>query len=428
MPRPDSKKGSSPRRGAFRKVVLALWFVGVACVGLAGGIAWALFHALGGAGTVGTVVESMRHPGERAFGARDALYVLCLGIDYNHDSKGILYTKYARSDSVFVVRIDKQANTLSVVSIPRDMRVEIPGHGHDKINTAYSYKANGDLDLARKTVEQFLGVHIDHTVVIKPYAVEHVVDAFGGVDLDVERDMDYDDNWGNLHIHLKKGLQHLNGQQAVGYIRFRKDAEGDRGRMRRQQQFLRAMMAQLPRVGNLSRIGQVEHSLKTDISTSLGYDDLIDLAILYKGFDRKKMKSARVEGSDQLIDGTYYMVADEAQKRKVVAQLLRAGSDAHRPEAVRVEVLNGSGVSGAAARFAEVLRQQGYQVVRVGDADASPKTRLLDRLNDPQAVDALQRLVASRGGEVEVRRETAPSPSAPDADLTLVVGESYRPQ
>ena len=226
MPRPDSKKGSSPRRGVFRKVVLALWFVGVACVGLAGGIAWALFHALGGAGTVGTVVESMRHPGERAFGARDALYVLCLGIDYNHDSKGILYTKYARSDSVFVVRIDKQANTLSVVSIPRDMRVEIPGHGHDKINTAYSYKANGDLDLARKTVEQFLGVHIDHTVVIKPYAVEHVVDAFGGVDLDVERDMDYDDNWGNLHIHLKKGLQHLSGQQAVGYIRFRKDAEG----------------------------------------------------------------------------------------------------------------------------------------------------------------------------------------------------------
>lgn len=423
----SSGESHSPRRTRFwRAFRIALLLVVVSGLGIAGGMAWAFFHALGGFGTVGKVVESMRHPGERAFGPRDRLHILCLGIDYNHDSKGILYTKYARSDTVFVVTIDKQADTLSVVSIPRDMRVEIPGHGHDKINTAYAYKAEGDLDLTRLTVERFLGIRIDHTVVIKPYAVEHLVDALGGVDIDVEKNMDYDDNWGNLHIHLKKGFQHLDGRQAVGYIRFRKDEEGDRGRIRRQQQFVKAMMAKLPRIQTISRMGEVQQALKTDIATSISYDDLIDLGVLYKGFDRKKMKSARIEGHDDLIDDTYYMVADEAQKRKIVAELIGGGvAVARRPTDIRVEVLNGSGVSGAAARFADVLRQQGYQVVRIGNADLAPVTRLVDRIDDAAAADALKQVVASSGAPPEVTREGG---ATSDIDMTLVVGENYRPQ
>lgn len=427
MARGESKASKEGSRGnVWSAIKLVFFFCLVVALGVGAGVGWVLFDKLGGVATVKQVTESLAHPGEKAFGEREKMHILCLGIDYNHDSKGILYTKYARSDTVFVVTVDRSADSLSVVSIPRDMRVEIPGHGFDKINTAYSYKADGDVDLARQTVERFLGIKIDHTLVIKPYAVEHLVDALGGVDIDVEKNMDYDDNWGNLHIHLKKGVQHLTGRQAVGYIRFRKDEEGDRGRIRRQQQFVKAMMSQLPRIQTLSNIGKVQQALKTDIVTSIAYDHLIDLGILYKGFDRKKMKSARIEGNDALIDDCYYMVADEAQKRKVVAELLRSGEDvAIRPADIRIEVLNGSGVTGAAGHFADLLRAQGYQVVRVGNADPTKTTKLIERLHDAKATDAVQKIAVTGGAQPEVTTEEG---DAAKTDMTLVVGENYRTQ
>src|SRR4029079_567203 len=91
-----------------------------------------------------------------------------------------------------------------------------------------------------ETVDQFLGIRIDYYVLVKLGAMQQFVDKIGGVPVDVEKDMDYEDRWGHLFIHLKKGLQTLNGQQMEGYMRFRHDAESDYGRMRRQQPDLRA--------------------------------------------------------------------------------------------------------------------------------------------------------------------------------------------
>ena len=410
----------------FKTLVFATSLVVVVAAGVA---IWYVTHLLGGASGVANVARSFRDPGKLAFHGKKRLNILCLGIDYNHNDKGVEFTKYARSDTIFVVSLDRHAKSLSVVSVPRDMRVNIQGHGWDKINAAYSQTADGDIALADKTVGDLLGIHIDHTIVIKPYAAQHLVDAIGGVTIDVEKNMNYDDNWGDLHIHLKKGVQHLDGQQAVGYVRFRHDAEGDRGRMRRQRQMMRAILSQLPRLDTLLAMRKVRDAFCKDIQTDLTYGQLVDLALLYSKFDRKEMKTAQLDGPDEYIDGIYYMGQDPAQIRRVSMTLLHSPGDPLPPADIRIEVLNATHVVGVAARLADVLRQEGYQVVHVGDTDVSKTTCLLDHLNDAAAVDTLQKLFISRGiSTVQIKRDISSGSLRDDnePDITVVLGEDCR--
>lgn len=357
-------------------------------------------------------------PGHIAFANRDRLNILCLGVDYNHDSKAQLYTKWVRTDTIFVVSVDKEAKTFNILSIPRDTRVEIPGHGFDKINAAYACAENGALQLTKQTVEKFLGVPIDQTVVIKAYALERLVDAVGGVDIDVEKNMDYDDNWGDLHIHLKKGLQHLDGKRAVGYARFRKDEEGDRGRIRRQQQMVAALIRQARSIGTLSNLNAIARALRDNIATSLEFREMVDLALLYRGFDRKNMRTGRVDGDDAFHGGAYVIEADQREKDRLVASLLR-GEAPGAPATVRLEILNGSDVVGAAARLGDYFKARGYQVVRVGNAGEVPSTRLVAHTRDPQIFAGITRLL----GPLDVVQDPA---SDHTADVTIVLGRDWR--
>ena len=156
--------------------------------------------------------------------------IMLMGIDERKDDVG-------RSDTLMILNLSE--DKASLLTIPRDTMVYIERHGYQKINSAYTY---GGEKLAKKTVEEFLGIDIDHYVTINKSRFAEVIDAMGGVDIYVERDMKYDDPWddnGGLHINLKQGLQHLDGQTAIEFVRYR-DAEGDVGRVRRQQAFMRA--------------------------------------------------------------------------------------------------------------------------------------------------------------------------------------------
>ena len=134
-------------------------------------------------------------------GERKRINLLVLGIDYNHDNKGMIYTKGARSDTMMVASIGDEAQYLNVISVPRDTYTLISESiGSDKINAAFSY---GGVKQTRETVSRFLGVPIHYYVIVKVHGAKKIIDALGGLPVDVEKDMDYDDNWGQLHIHLK---------------------------------------------------------------------------------------------------------------------------------------------------------------------------------------------------------------------------------
>ncbi len=320
-------------------------------------------------GTLKTLQTFAESPGKLAFEDRERLNILVVGVDYNHDSKGMPYTKGARTDTIMVLSIDPKAQMLNVLSIPRDLRVLISEeYGYDKVNTAYSY---GGIEQTRETVSQFLGVPIHHYVIVKLYGVPKLVDALGGIPIDVEKDMDYDDNWGQLHIHLKKGHQVLNGPQVIGYSRFRHDEESDRGRIRRQQQVISALVDRLKEPSVMLKLDKIASVVKDSMETDFSAQQMLDLARLYKDFDRSKIRKGKVDGDDQIDgNGISYIEPYAPENEKVIMSLLKMPPNLN-VAGVEVEVLNGSGVQGAGRDLVEALRAQGFQIVRVAKADVS---------------------------------------------------------
>jgi LCP family protein required for cell wall assembly len=152
------------------------------------------------------------------FGGRERVRILLIGADQRRGDVG-------RSDTLLLLSLNPRTHRLALLGLPRDLGVEVPGHGATKINHAYAY---GGPALTRRTVEEFLHLKVDYHAVAFFEGFVAAVDALGGVTVDVPdveghgRGMNYDDHAGNLHIHLKPGTQHLNGRQALGFVRYRK--------------------------------------------------------------------------------------------------------------------------------------------------------------------------------------------------------------
>ena len=195
------------------------------------------------------------------FGDRPALHVVVLGADVPQNGR-------TRSDTLLLTRVRLAPDFgARVVSVYRDTRVQIPGHGRRKINAAMAF---GGPALLRRTLEGQFGVQTDREVVVSLTAAERLVDALGGVELDVPVPMHYRDRAGNLEIHIEPGPQRLNGRQAVRFLRWRSDGRGDIGRVERQRMFLAELAKQALRPEALLRwpamAGVIREAVRTDFS------------------------------------------------------------------------------------------------------------------------------------------------------------------
>lgn len=174
------------------------------------------------------------------------------------------------SDTNILVRFDATGKSIDLVSLPRDTLLHHEWVSN-KLNYAY---AKGGTELLRQEIENLLGIPVDFYVTVNLKGFIALVDQIGGVDFDVPVDMDYDDPYQNLHIHYSKGLQHLNGQQAMEVVRWRKNNDGvgyataDIGRIETQQAFLSQVARQLLKIGNVPAMAQVFFKyVKTDLTT-----------------------------------------------------------------------------------------------------------------------------------------------------------------
>jgi polyisoprenyl-teichoic acid--peptidoglycan teichoic acid transferase len=370
----------------------------------------------------GTVIKSLIFtfkPGQTAFEGKDKMVILCLGVDNNYTEKDIMYTKGARTDTIFLLSIDAAAEAVNVLSVPRDCYVQISEkYGMDKINAAY---AIGGIKQAEETVSKWLDVRIDHYIILKVNATANMVNALGGLEIDVEKDMDYDDNWGHLHVHLKKGPQLLNGEQAVGYARFRHDEESDWGRIRRQQQVMNTLIKEMKKPSNVLRIQKIVTIIHESIDTDLTIPQLLDIARLYKDFDRGNMKTGVIKGDDGGDQGFSYIVPYENEKVALVRKLLLRDSSLP-PSEVRVGVLNGTATHGLATQVADTLTKRGYKVTRIADADRNDynSTQVIDHMNDRKLATSFEEFV----GPMEYVGGDAAKPQS-EEDITIIVGSNW---
>ena len=238
-------------------------------------------------------------------GFSQRINVLLLGTD-DGDSEDFGSNAPKRTDAMLLVSFDPQNDQVSVLSLPRDTRVTIPGRrGHDKINAAYAY---GGVPLARKTVSNLLQVPINHYMQVDWKGFIKVVDMLGGVDLDVEQDMDYEDPYADLKIHLKKGKQHLNGEKAGEYVRFRHDEMGDIGRVKRQQKFMKALAKQAFTVTNMVKLPMIIGTATEYVKTDMDFIQMVKAANCLRLFGDGGVKSASLKGDFGDIGGVSYWV------------------------------------------------------------------------------------------------------------------------
>ena len=237
--------------------------------------------------------------------------IIVMGVDERSDDVG-------RSDTLFVVMFDSKTKAASLLSVPRDTRVRIEGHGWDKINHAYAY---GGQKLTQKTVEELLGIKVNNYVMVDFKGFEGLVDAIGGIDIDVEKDMYYHDTWDGFTVDLKKGRQHLNGKTAIQYVRFR-DEEGDIGRIRRQQHFLMAVYDKITSADMLLHIPGLAKQLTSMVKTDMPLSDMIDIGrALHSMVKEKGLSMAMVPGEPKYIDGISYWLPDITDLREMMVQM-----------------------------------------------------------------------------------------------------------
>ena len=251
---------------------------------------------------------------EELLTATDKATIMIMGVDEREGDVG-------RSDTLMVATIDPIKNEASLLSIPRDTRVAIPRNGYDKINAAYAY---GGEKLTQRTVEDFLGVRIDHYVIINTHAFQKIVDAIGGIDINVEKRMYYEDPWdddGGLIIDLRPGMQHMDGKTAVTYVRYR-DEEGDIGRVKRQQKFMRACVDAVTTPAILPRLPGIISSVIDSVKTDLSVRQMLEFIGTLKESQAKGLRTDMVPGRPLYIDEVSYWIPDMAQLRRSMASTL----------------------------------------------------------------------------------------------------------
>lgn len=245
----------------------------------------------------------------------DASTFLIMGVDTADNIDTVGNEGAGRTDVMLLVTISDTSNCATVTSIPRDSYVEVPGHGTHKINAAYPL---GGSELSVQTVEQWLGIKIDHYVTVDMAAFRKVVDTLGGVTITPLATFELDG------YAFEEGVPvTMDGEMALAYVRERNNSGGDYGRQERQRQLMSAVfdLAREEITGVTQAIGLFQ-SLSEDLDTNLGLISLTRLFASYHDFNGE-IEFHQLQGEGQYIDGVYFDVIDPTSLEEI-KQLINA--------------------------------------------------------------------------------------------------------
>ena len=429
-PRRNATQKSRKRRSFWRKFSLVTVILLLICAGVlyrySGYSVPNALRILGlGAGFV--TDKALSKP---PFDGKQQVNILLLGTDVSFGGS-------SRTDTIKLISIDFAKERISMMSIPRDTWVTLPNGEEGRINSAHALGGNNRqkcIDMAKNAVETLLTdlngqpVQIDKYIRVQTDRFVKIVEAMGGIDIDVEKQMDYEDPSQNLFIHLKPGLQHLNGEQAMGYVRFRHDAESDFGRIRRQDAFIRTIAGQINQPGQKERLLKLVGPMLDLVSTDISINDAQGVRALVSKIGMDGIQSVQLptvatfKGAASVVEIKDRVAASQAVKDLLVGP---------RPT---VLVLNGSKHPGLARTVSESISTDQYRVVGMGTTKTPmPQSTIYATMN--RKGDA-ERLAAQLHLPVVVDTQNPPpaanlatteeSASASPVQITLVLGADFQ--
>ncbi len=312
-----------------------------------------------------------------------------------------------RSDVIMLVKVYPADGSAQILSLPRDLLVDIPGHGTNRINAAYSF---GGAPLMVRTVKQVTGLPIHHYVEVDFVGFKSIVDQVGGVTINFPfqaRDL-------NSGLFVDAGPQVLNGEQALAFARSRhyQESQGgdwvaveasDIGRTKRQQQLILAIISALKTPSTLTETGSVVGSFARHLSvdTALLESSLIQLAFQMRSISAATIETATLASYGDDYNGMSIVRMDQPDANTMISSFANGvPMNAMAGEPLKIQVLNGNGVVGSAGRWSQILQGKGFEILEVGDADRNdfPVTTIIVR---PEALPQGQAIIDALGfGEV----------------------------
>lgn len=256
-----------------------------------------------------SAVDTMHEPIERGrttkpieFKKAEPFSVLVLGVDEREGDKG-------RSDTIITLTVNPEKNSIKMLSIPRDTLTEIVGRGtQDKMNHAYAF---GGVEMSMDTVENFLDIPIDYYIKVNMEGFKDIVDAVGGII--VTNDFAFSEE----SFQFKQGTLNLNGEEALAYVRMRKqDPEGDFGRQKRQRQIIQGIINKGVSFSSLTRFDDIFEALGGNVKTNITFDEMIDIQSKYRSA-ADNIEQMKLEAKGQYINGVSYQVVSTEDREQV---------------------------------------------------------------------------------------------------------------
>ncbi len=371
--------------------------------------------------------------------------LLVMGMDYRDWLEGV---DIPRTDTMILFAIDPVKKTAGMLSIPRDMWVNIPGFGYNRINTAYRdgemYKMpGGGIGLAMKTVENFVGVSVDFAALIDFNAFVRFFDELGGLDMHIREPIKVDPIGPGNTRTLEPGVQTLDGATVLAYARNRYTEDGDFDRSRRQQEVIMALRSQILDFNQLPMLIQkspkLYHELSSGIRTNLTLDQVIQLALLAAEVDEKDIQRGVLDPHKDVQyatvmtkDGAASVILPNRDRIRILRDQVFGGGplgpaaggelvDLMKAENAKVLVMNGTRKPEQAKAASQLLREKG--VTAVGESSASQivgQTTFIDHTGNPYTIRYIMQVLNIS----ESRIKSAYDPAA-DVDVEAIIGPDW---
>jgi LCP family protein required for cell wall assembly len=353
--------------------------------------------------------------------------ILVMGIDRVPEApKNSPAVFSGRSDTMLLLRLDPTDNSVRMLSIPRDTQVEIPGVGIAKINDA---NVEGGPALAARVVSRSLNdVPIDRYVRVTTDAFRELVDLVGGIEVFVPYPMNYVDVTQNLNINLEPGWQTLNGEQAEQFARFRKDQNGDIGRVQRQQALLKALRQRVVNPSVLPRVPEAIRVIQQYVDTNLSLEEMLAIVGFSLNLEQKDFKMVLLPGrfsAPSEYVGSYWIIESTGRDR-VMREYFQQNPawtslDVIRsPNQVRIAIQNATDDPEVSHRVAQYLAGKDFHNVYIVQnwPDRQSETQIIVQQGDLEAANLLKKILGL--GRVE-----ASSTGDIESELTIRVGEDW---
>jgi len=348
-----------------------------------------------------------------------------------------------RTDTMIVAILRPNEGQVSLISIPRDLWVSIPGWENQRINTAYQHGISvgypgGGPGLLKDTIQYNLGIRIDHIAMVDFDGFRKIVDTLGGVDVPVScpytdwhlinpsLDPELESNW-ELYT-VNPGVIHMDGDLALWYARSRqKSSDFDRGR--RQQEVLRSIFTQALQTGTLSRIPELYNNLKDTVETDLGLGDILQLSLYAPKMTNADIRSYYIRPpyvTSWITDGgAYVLLPNQDLLPQLLTEALSASTKTVQRQSVVIEVMNGTSIPGYETLASNRLNYAGYETKIIpSDRQDYAYSVLIDKsiAQDRSISNTILTVMGMLTGSLI----PAPDPNS-SAHYLLIIGYDYQP-